>query len=191
MIIPSWLAWTIAALAALGIIWIVVREWRRGRRAQRNLDALFTVVFVPFLGRIRGAIQPGATSTLLQLEQAVNAAIQALRAYGPWAEADLIRVLHNVRIFVRNRDRWTDLWGREVAGVALIGTDPSTTVVEVGNNLEALCHELAEVLYAHLNKGTGAWHEANWAGRASVGKACAEYLRLLHEQDTGTAGRTS
>jgi hypothetical protein len=90
------------------------------------------------------------------IAEALQAAESCLIERTKWSAANLALVGHHVRVYVMDSEKWVDLWGRKVAGLQIEHT------LVVGPSLAALCHEMAHLCEAVLDKEQDNAH-ATWA----------------------------
>ena len=91
-----------------------------------------------------------------QLDAALTLAVSKLRPIWPIAVTTL--VAHNTKFIVQPVPAWVDIWGRKIAGSS------SGSIVTLGFDLAALCHELAHRCEWELEGRTADAH-ASWTSR--------------------------
>lgn len=105
----------------------------------------------------KAAVPPGVAA--VRVASALQQAAFAIAEHGPWKRDDVMRVANSARIAVIAADSWTDRWGRKVGGT----TWPDGTM-QVGQDLAAMCHELAHLCEMKLEGPTDDSH-SSWTDR--------------------------
>lgn len=140
------------------VVWQVRAAILRGREAAEGWTALPDGdLFSRCLVRGPGAFDTGRVAAALQ------AALEALVAYGHWKREAAAVFARDVRVIVMAEETWTNWAGQKVGGET--GLDGK--VLYVGPSLSALCHEAAHLLeyyadsrvdYGHVGwQANGAW----------------------------------
>lgn len=138
-------------------------------RKRREQEQAFDELFNPVAGAGVPVRAAGAVPT--DLGTAFNNALAAL-AGNPWPLDVLKAHLTGLRIAVRPEASWVDCADRRVAGLAY----PGTKTIEVGSDLAALAHEMAEIVYTELT-GQEDFQARTWEGREALEQGIARYSR--------------
>jgi hypothetical protein len=97
-------------------------------------------------------VRPGVTLDPKALAAALHAAESFLIERTQWNAGQMVVVGARVYVYVMDAETWTDLWGREVAGML------DGEVLVVGPSLAALCHEMAHLCEKVLSPPVDDYH---------------------------------
>lgn len=84
----------------------------------------------------------------------------------PWPVQDInYHITSHIMFVIMPVAKWTDAWGRTVAGLAF-----TNGTIQLGCDYAALPHEIGEVIYTALTEKED-WQAEQWDGRAKLEQA--------------------